>query len=337
MEQTIGKRIAEHRKRLGMTQDQLAEQLGVTAQAVSKWENDQSCPDIATLPRLAEIFSTTTDALLGRPEAQQVHTAEIVGSGEENEPDGIHVSKGNWNFQWDGGRRGAVAVALWVLLSGGLLLAKAFLQWNASFWDILWPTGLLVFGLSGLVHRISFWNLGCILFGGYFLADNLHLLPFHLEKNVLLPVFIILLGLNLLASALRRPKKPRFHIKGNHPRKAKKDFHMGEGGFIYDLSFGQATQVVNLDCLEEGEANCSFGELTVDLSGCQSVSPDCCIDANCSFGQLTFLVPRRFQAEPEHSTAFASLEITGQPHAEPAGILRLNADVSFGCIEVRYI
>ena len=37
MEQTIGRRIMENRKRLGLTQDQLAEQLGVTAQAVSKW------------------------------------------------------------------------------------------------------------------------------------------------------------------------------------------------------------------------------------------------------------------------------------------------------------
>ena len=66
MEQTIGRRIAENRKRLGMTQDQLAEKLGVTAQAVSKWENDQSCPDITMLPRLAEIFGISTDALLGR-------------------------------------------------------------------------------------------------------------------------------------------------------------------------------------------------------------------------------------------------------------------------------
>ena len=56
MEQTLGKRIMHHRKRMGLTQDQLAEKCGVTAQAVSKWENDQSCPDINMLPRLAELF-----------------------------------------------------------------------------------------------------------------------------------------------------------------------------------------------------------------------------------------------------------------------------------------
>ena len=103
MEQTIGRRIAENRKRLGMTQDQLAEKLGVTAQAVSKWENDQSCPDITMLPRLAEIFGISTDALLGRDTAQPVHTAEVIDE-EENEPEGLHIDNGNWEFHWGGGK-----------------------------------------------------------------------------------------------------------------------------------------------------------------------------------------------------------------------------------------
>jgi len=46
MSQSLGSKIAEYRKNLGMTQDELAEKLGVTPQAVSKWENDISCPDI---------------------------------------------------------------------------------------------------------------------------------------------------------------------------------------------------------------------------------------------------------------------------------------------------
>ena len=65
MEETLGKRIVFHRKRLALTQDALAELMGVTAQAVSKWENDQSCPDIGALPKLAEIFGVSVDLLLG--------------------------------------------------------------------------------------------------------------------------------------------------------------------------------------------------------------------------------------------------------------------------------
>ena len=52
MEQgTLGKRIAYHRKRLGMTQEQLAQRVGVSAQAVSKWEAGQTMPDLPKLER----------------------------------------------------------------------------------------------------------------------------------------------------------------------------------------------------------------------------------------------------------------------------------------------
>lgn len=61
---TLGKRIAALRREKGMTQEELAEELGVSAQAVSKWENGQSCPDISLIPRLAAIFGVTTDLLL---------------------------------------------------------------------------------------------------------------------------------------------------------------------------------------------------------------------------------------------------------------------------------
>ena len=61
---SIGKKIAFYRKAKGMTQEELAEKLGVSAQAVSKWENDIACPDIQLLAPLSKIFATTTDELL---------------------------------------------------------------------------------------------------------------------------------------------------------------------------------------------------------------------------------------------------------------------------------
>ena len=64
MNESIGKRIAKLRKENRMSQEILAEKLGVSAQAVSKWENDQSCPDISLLPVLAELLNVTTDELL---------------------------------------------------------------------------------------------------------------------------------------------------------------------------------------------------------------------------------------------------------------------------------
>ena len=61
---TLGTKIYEKRKEKGLTQEALAEKLGVSPQAVSKWENDASCPDIALLPKLAKLFEISVDELL---------------------------------------------------------------------------------------------------------------------------------------------------------------------------------------------------------------------------------------------------------------------------------
>ena len=73
MNETIGNRIAKFRKAKGMTQEELANHMGVSSQAVSKWENDASCPDISLLPRLGKVLGVTTDELLtGKNDQVQV-------------------------------------------------------------------------------------------------------------------------------------------------------------------------------------------------------------------------------------------------------------------------
>ena len=64
-QESLGRRIARLRLKHGMTQERLANIANVSAQAVSKWENDQSYPDIMLLPVLAETFDVTVDELLG--------------------------------------------------------------------------------------------------------------------------------------------------------------------------------------------------------------------------------------------------------------------------------
>ena len=61
---TLGERIAEGRKKCGYTQESFAELLDVTPQAVSKWENDISCPDIQLLPKISQILGISVDELL---------------------------------------------------------------------------------------------------------------------------------------------------------------------------------------------------------------------------------------------------------------------------------
>lgn len=84
---TLGEKLASLRKAKGYTQDEVAEKLCVTPQAVSKWENDVSCPDITVLPILADLYETTTDEILRHenppvvtivPEKQRKSIDEIV-------------------------------------------------------------------------------------------------------------------------------------------------------------------------------------------------------------------------------------------------------------------
>lgn len=62
----LSENILSLRKKLGMTQESLGEKLGISFQAVSKWENGLSCPDVLTLPEPADIFGVSTDTLFGR-------------------------------------------------------------------------------------------------------------------------------------------------------------------------------------------------------------------------------------------------------------------------------
>ena len=69
---TLGNKISEHRKLKGLTQEQLANQLNVSSQAVSKWENNLSIPDLPILIELADIFNVSLDELIRQKEKNEV-------------------------------------------------------------------------------------------------------------------------------------------------------------------------------------------------------------------------------------------------------------------------
>ena len=74
----IGRAIARERRRRGLTQEVLAEHLGVSKAAVSKWELAQSLPDVALLPRIAAFFSLSLDELFGyRAQLSEAESAAL--------------------------------------------------------------------------------------------------------------------------------------------------------------------------------------------------------------------------------------------------------------------
>jgi transcriptional regulator with XRE-family HTH domain len=333
MEQTLGKRIVHNRKRLGLTQDALAERLGVTPQAVSKWENDQSCPDIAMLPRLAEIFGITTDSLLGLEAPAK--EAEVV---TEDVP-GLHIDKNDdhWEFKWDAGRKNYIGMAMWIISAALMLLAANFLDQQVSLWTALWTTGLTIFGILGLWCGSGILRLGCGLAGVYFIAGELWPRMFVLEKSYILPIFLLLFGLSLLTKAGKKKKKPSFHITSHGKDKRHSEYEVEGEEFHCELSFGSRNQPVELPRLREGEAEVSFGELTLDLRGCGEFAPGCHLELDCSFGELTVLLPASVRAETSSSTAFGDFTVCGQPNPDAANLILVDASANFGEITLRYI
>ena len=65
--------ILKYRKKNGLSQDELAQKLGVTFQAVSKWENAKAAPDITFLPIMADIFGCYIDELFSREVKAEIH------------------------------------------------------------------------------------------------------------------------------------------------------------------------------------------------------------------------------------------------------------------------
>lgn len=340
MESTLGKRIAANRKRLGLTQEQLAERLGITAQAVSKWENDQSCPDISILPTLADIFGISTDVLLGRQQMPACYESKSGTTDDHcDSKDAGDKKNKDFHFKIDledtkQGKLFIIAGASLFLVVGILYLLSRFLNWECTLWDIIWPSALLVFGIFGLIGKISLFWMACAGVGAFFLVNNIIPLPIELDKGILWAIIIIVCGVMLLLDALRKKHHRRFHKDDVNPTT---EYSVNDGYLICSHSFGEQHQLVTTELLKGGEISHNFGEYSLNLSGVDAVADNCVIEASCSFGELELLVPSRYRVSSKSATSFASYQVVGNPDETSDGEILLNASVNFGEITVRYI
>ena len=156
-------------------------------------------------------------------------------------------------------------------------------------------------------------------------------------KALLLPVFLLIFGFSLLVDALRKPKNRRFSFNGSHKSKTRSYYDIQEDTFNCNLSFGERHILVDAPRLRRGDVNLSFGELVLDLSGCDEIAPGCTIDASCSFGELVIKIPRRYRVEANAGTSFGDFEVKGQPDARAEAVIALDASVSFGELCLEYI
>ena len=322
-------KLQELRKQKGLTQEQLAERMRVSAQAVSKWENNLSCPDISVLPELADVFGISLDELMGR--SSQVCEAEPVEAEEEK-------SDYSWHWEAPMRKRHSIIFAIFVLLYGGLLLLNNVMSYDVSWWTLLWTLGLCFIGVSGLCHGFSFFCLIMTAAGGFFLLDSYELFAFDLGWGVLIPAVLIIWGISLLLDLILGKKKKQKAVHVGHKGKAKREYSCTNGWLACEMSFGDYRTAVATPVLRGGSIECNFGNYTVDFSGCEALAENCKVEVENNFGSLTLLVPDHFRVELGSNETFAGdVEIKGSPAPETQGILTVNGESNFGSLEIKYI
>lgn len=337
MEQTLGGRIKALRKGRTMTQDQLAELVGVSPQAVSKWENDISSPDISLLPRLAQVFGVTTDALLGvEPTAvapAQDRFRVNVGQPEGDEPD---EGRCGFTFQFDVGKKELPWFALAVLVFAvSLLLNRTLLSsfGEAGVWQLLWPSAMLALGLSGLWERLRLWAVGMTGFGIWCLLVNLNLLRRWdgLSWKLIVPALLVLWAVSMFADHFRRDRP-----SGHGSPEVCAAGQTGDGRLAYAKSFGSETVTVTEPVFRGGDVEVSGGNYILDLTACRTVEPGSRLNIHVSFGSVELLLPKNWKLQEHSVRSFSALSTHGSPSPDADQLLTVESSLSCSCLDIRW-
>ena len=331
-QQSMGKRIMQLRKEKGYTQEQLAEMMGVSAQAVSKWENDVSCPDISILPLLAEKLGVTTDELLGvKPIEPKVVIVDAQKSNKEGD--------GSFSVSWDGAK-GAKKDGIWfavlIIVLGAAFLLQRLDVVSFGIWGIVWPAVIIGLGVSWMIKRFSFFSLAVAGLGVYFLLFNLGAVTTILTWGIIWPSLLVLLGLTILYETLV-PHKDKWcgvHFNGD---KNKKSQYREENGFVsYDCSFSEENRKVAAEDFLGGDIDISFGKSELDLTNVKRVNQNAKLDVDVAFATFDLIVPKTIRVFLKSDKAFATIQMNGEPNPDAMMALNVDGDVSFGTINIFY-
>lgn len=129
----IANRLIELRKKSGLSQEQLAEKLGLSRQAVSKWERAEASPDTDNLICLAKIYNVSLDELLNSDQSVEEIAQEVKEENTEKENDKPKEKKSP--YAWVEALIGAICMAIVVIvyiLMGTLITTQ-------NMWALLWP------------------------------------------------------------------------------------------------------------------------------------------------------------------------------------------------------
>ncbi len=327
---TMGERIARLRREKGMTQEEIAEKLGVSAQAVSKWENNICCPDIAIIPKMATLFGVSTDMLLGVEAKEQ--SKEKDDKQSEAKP---QTKSREWSFTLK-----SALPAVFVLLLGGSLLWNSLAELGIGFWRIALIDAIIALGLGGVISRITPFSLGALALGIIY-----HLVTFDVIRwtdkydGIIIPILIILVGLSMFYNTLSPKKRGKWKLNGTKLDKSTSFSASEDDGVLgYTLKFGDDCYHINSEVFRGGEISIAFSDATLDFGNVRDVADGAVLDVSVAFGALTLLLPKSIAIVDGGTSGIFSdrKEKNGSPNAD-AKPLTLSSSISFGELNIRYI
>lgn len=162
----FGENLAILRKRKGLSQEQLAEKLNLTRQTVSKWELNQSTPDINLLLQLSDIFQVSTDYLIKGEREESKGSSKDEPETSNNSAFPIHtqgIAAYQWCFYF-----GLVSAAISLIGIIALVICSALHPWTTVSVNGIYFEGLLgfLFGTNTLwffIVLLVLLLLGCCI------------------------------------------------------------------------------------------------------------------------------------------------------------------------------
>lgn len=151
----IGNKLLQLRKKAGLSQGEMADRLGVSRQAISKWECDESLPDSENLIMIAKLFAISLDELVDNvPAAQEACAqsnetnapAKALCGGDNGEENDEEEDDGEDSFDDATTEKQKRLLRVLYAIPGPILLTAVFLLWGFLFngWSVAWTVYLLV-------------------------------------------------------------------------------------------------------------------------------------------------------------------------------------------------